>query len=109
MELQYQTFSIITPWYESVLRRWFIYASSRSTVTYTPDVNTVLSFMHGMYINGCLYSGLCAARSAFSSIVTIKVYTELSEHPFISRYLKGIYHRRPPLPQYTSIWDISLY
>ena len=94
--------------YESVLRRWFIYASSRNTDPYTPDVNTVLSFMHGMYINGCLYSGLCAARSALSSIVTIKGYTKLSEHPFISRYLKGIYNRHPPLPKYTSIWDISI-
>ena len=94
--------------YESVLRRWFIYASSRNTDPYTPDVNTVLSFMHGMYINGCLYSGLCAARSALSSIVTIKGYTKLSEHPFISCYLKGIYNRHPPLPKYTRIWDVSL-
>ena len=61
------------------------------------------------YYNGIETNDKLAARSALSSIVTIKGYTELSEHPFISRYLKGIYHRRPPLPQYTSIWDISLY
>ena len=64
--------------------------------------------MHGMYINGCLYSDLCAGRSALSSIVTIKGYTKLSEHSFISRYLKGIYNIHPPLPKYTSIWNISL-
>ena len=46
--------------------------------------------MHGMYINGCLYSGHCTARSSLSSIVTIKGYKKLLEHPFISRYLKGI-------------------
>ena len=74
----------------------------------TPDINTVLSFMHGMYINGCLYSGLCAAHGALSSIVTIKGYTKLLEHPFISHYLKGIYNRHPLLPKYTSIWGISL-
>ena len=77
--------------YESVLRQWLVCATSRNTDPCTPDVNTVLPFMHDMYINGCLYSGLCAARSALSSIVTIKDYTKLSEHPFISRYLKGIY------------------
>ena len=76
--------------YDSVLRRWCIYASLRNMDSYTPDVNTVLSIMHGMYINGCLYSSLCAARSALSSIVTIEGYTKLSEHPFISRYQKGI-------------------
>ena len=94
--------------YESVLRRWFVYVTSRKTDPCTPDVNTVLAFMHGMYINGCLYSGLCAARSALSGKVTIKGYAKLSEHPFISRYLKGIYNRHPRLPKYTSMWDISL-
>ena len=71
--------------YKLVLRWWFIYASSRNTDPYTPDVNTLLSFMHGIYKNGCLCSRLCAACSALSSILTIKGYTKLSEHPFISR------------------------
>ena len=74
----------------------------------TPDVNKMLSFMHGMYVNGCLYTGLCAALSALPTIVTIKGYKKLSEHPFISCYLKGIYNRHPPLPKYASIWEISL-
>ena len=63
--------------------------------------------MH-MYINGCLCSGLCAARSALSSIVTIKGYIKLSHHPFISCHLKGIYNRHPPLLKYTSIGGISI-
>ena len=83
-------------------------ATSTNTDPCTSDVNTVISFMHGMYINGCLYSGLCAARSALSSIVTMKGYTKMSEHPFISRYLKVIYNRHPSLPKYTSTWDILL-
>ena len=64
--------------------------------------------MHGMHINVCLYSGLCAARSALSSIVTIKDYTKLSENTFIPCYLKGVYNRHPSLPKYTSIWYMSL-
>ena len=67
-----------------------------------------MSLMHSMYINGCLYSGLCVAHNALSNIVTIKGYTKLSKNPFISPYLEGIYNRHPPLPNYTSIWDISL-
>ena len=53
-------------------------------------------------------SGLCAAHRALSSIVTIKDYTKLSEHPFISCYLKCIYNRHPTVPKYANIWDISL-
>ena len=64
--------------------------------------------MHNMYLNGCLYSGLCAARSVLSSFLTIRGYLKLSEHPLVSRNSKGIYDRYPPLPKYVNIWDISI-
>ena len=72
------------------------------------DVNTVLAFLHGMYLNGCLYSGLCAARRAFSSAVTINGLIKLSDHPLISRYLKDIYNRHPVLPKYSNTWEMPL-
>ena len=62
--------------YESVLKRWHRYAISRNEDPYSPDVNTVLTFMHGMYLYGCLYSGLCAAHR----VVTIRRYLKLSEY-----------------------------
>ena len=65
------------------------------------------SFLHGMYTKGCLYSGVCGARSALSSVVCIKGFSKLSDHPMISRYLKGIFDRHPPLPKYAQIWDIN--
>ena len=54
-------------------------------------------------------SGLFAARSALSSLITTKGYLKLSDHPLISRYLKGIYNRHPPLPKYVDIWDLTLF
>ena len=36
--------------YESVLKRWHNYAISRNDDSYSPEVNTVLTFMHGMYL-----------------------------------------------------------
>ena len=95
--------------YESVLRRWHSFAISRNENPCSPDVTAVLAFLHGMYHNGCLYSGLCAARSALSSLITTKGYLKLSDHPLISRYLKGIYNRHPPLPKYVDIWDLTLF
>ena len=100
--------TIRTSRYESVLKRWHRYAISRNEDLYSPDVNTVLTFMHGIYLNGCLYSGLCTARSAITSVVTIRGYLKLSRNPLVLRYLKRIYDRHPPLPKYVSIWDISI-
>ena len=87
--------------YESAFKRWHRYAISRNEDPYSPDVNTVLTFMHGMYLNGCLYSAL-------SSVVTIRGCLKFSEHPLVSQYLKGIYNRHPPLPKYANIWDITI-
>ena len=59
--------------YISVLRQWFVYATSQNTDRYTaPDVNTVLPFIADVKINCYLYGGLCAAPSVVSSIVIIK-------------------------------------
>ena len=86
--------------YESVLKLWHNYAISRNEDSNSPDVKTILTFTHGMYLGGCLCGGLWAARSALSSVVTITGYLILSEHPLVSRYLRGIYNRHPPLPKY---------
>ena len=86
------------------MNQWYVI--SRNKYPHYPDINTVLTFMHGMYLNGCLYSGLCAVRSGLSSVVTIRGYLKLSEHPLVSRYLKCIYNRHPPLPKYVDIWEI---
>ena len=76
--------------YESFLRQWFLYVTLQNLDPCTPDVNTVMSFMHGMYTNAKLYGGFCVAHSALSSVIKIKSYAKLSQHPFISRYLKDI-------------------
>jgi len=31
----------------------------------------------------------------------------VGQHPLISRLLKGIFHDRPPLPRYTSTWNVQ--
>ena len=80
-----------------MLKRWLSNAILRIEDPYSPDVNITFTFMHVMYLNGSLYGGLCATRSELSNVVTIRGYLKLSEDPLVSRYLKDIYHRHPPL------------
>ena len=49
----------------------------------------------------------CAARDALFSAVTIPGYERMSNHPLISRYVKGIYNKYPQLPKYVNIWDMN--
>ena len=94
--------------YESVLKRWKCYAISRNENSCITNIDSVLRFLHAMYNDGCLYSGLCATPSALTSVVTINGFVKLSDHPLLVRYLKGIFNRHPPLPRYMHIWDINL-
>ena len=35
------------------------------------------------------------------------MHVEVGKHPTITRLLKGAFHERPPLPRYTSTWDVN--
>lgn len=55
-----------------------------------PDGSAVLMFLHDIYLNGCLYTGLSASRSALASTITIQSYLRLSDHPLYSKYARDI-------------------
>ena len=57
------------------------------------NIDSVLTFLHDMYNDGCLYSGLYAAQSALASVVTIKGFVKFSDHPLLVRYPKRIFNR----------------
>ena len=66
----------------------------------------VRSFLYGIYGGESLYSSICAARNALSSVVSITGYERLSHHPLVSRFFEGIFNsfsRNPLLPKYFNI------
>ena len=75
---------------------------------YTPSVNIVLKVLYYLYKNGCYDSELSSVRSALSTIVHIEVYSKLSDHPLVSKFMRGFYNQHPTLPHYANIWDINI-
>ena len=45
--------------YKAILKKWKQHALSRNEDPIDTSVESVLSFLHGMYTKGCLYSELC--------------------------------------------------
>ena len=76
--------------YKSFINRWKHFSIRGSENCYTPSVNSVLKFLYYLYENGCYYSGLSSARSALSTVVHFEGYSKLSDHPLISKFMKGI-------------------
>ncbi len=71
------------------------------------DAPEVITFLTTLFTKGLTYNSLNLARSALASFVTLKEHT-IGSHPLISRFLKGVYIRRPPRPRYEEIWDVKL-
>ena len=71
-------------------------------------MTSVLKFFTELYEKGCQYSSITLARSALASVVTLRGYATLSDHPLIKRFIKGVFHLRPPKPKYSSIWDADI-
>ena len=65
-------------------------------------------FLYDVYKNGCLYSGICTARSALSSVIMIEVYDKLSSHLLVTKFVEGIFNKHPTHPKYDNVWDITI-
>lgn len=93
--------------YDRTLRKWKNYWSQRDVDPLDTSLKTVLDLLHGIYERGCRCIGICAAKSALSSAVTIPGYERMSNHPVISQYVKSIYSKHAPLSKYVNLWDLN--
>ena len=88
-----------------MLQQWHDFCGREETNYFLSDVTSVLKIFTELYEKGCQYSSINLARSALASVVTLRGYATLSDRPLIKRFMKGVFHLRPPKPKYSSIWD----
>ena len=88
--------------YNSVLQQWHDFCGREETNYLLPDVTSVLKFFTELYGKGCQYSSITLAHSALASVVILRGYATLSDHPLIKCFIKGVFHLRPPKPKYSS-------
>ena len=91
--------------HKTILKNWKQYALSRNEDFIDTSVESWLWFVHRIHTKYCLYSGVCGASNALSSVVCIKKFSKLSNHPMISRYQKGIFWWS--LPKYMQMWKTN--
>jgi integrase len=77
-----------------------------------PTVTDVLEFLYSLYEHELSYSTINTARSALTSYLMNTnlrdtPYT-VSTHPFINRFMKGVFNSRKPTPKYSETWDVNI-
>jgi len=70
-------------------------------------IRDVANFLAELYEQSYKYSSLNAYRSAISSTHEKVDGHPVGKHPVIVRILKRAFNKRPPLPKYTTIWEVS--
>ena len=93
--------------YNTPVQRWLDFCNRRQLNPHQPTVSQVLDFLQTLYELGLSHSAIGTHRSAISAIVEIPGVPQLGEHWLVSRFMKGIFHLRPPQPRYTKTWDVN--
>ena len=56
---------------------------------------------------GLSYSSINVARSALSAFGIVINNVPVGKNATIIKFLKGVFHLRPPKPKYCKTWDVS--
>ena len=74
----------------------------------SPPLPSALSYLTALHESGLSYSSVNTARSVLSSILAWEdCQTPFGQLPIVKRFMKGIFESRPPLPRYSSTWNVK--
>ena len=90
--------------YDSLFGKWHRWCSSRGSDPFSGPVKEVVNFLAQ---GGYQYRSLNSYRSAISSVhETVDGYA-VGQHPLVTRLMRGIFNDRPPVPRYSSTWNVQ--
>lgn len=91
--------------YQSCFRRWTSFCRERNIDPLALDPILVVTFLQWVLDTSSVsYSTINTFRSALSLLSP----NSLGCDPLISRFMKGVFHVRPPKPKYDTTWDPQL-
>ena len=93
--------------YNIPVRRWLEFRNRRQLNPHQSTVSQVPDVLHTSYELGLSYSAIGSHRSAMSAIVEIPGVPQLVEHWLVSKFMKRIFHLRPPQPRYTKTCNVN--
>ena len=66
-----------------------------------------LDFLAEMFEKGLQHRSINTIRSAVSMTHDQVEGSPIGQYPLVNRLLRGVYNRRPPMPRYSSTWDVD--
>ena len=93
--------------YSSSFAKWAGWCHQRGRNPLSGPIADVINFLADFSSQGYQYQSLNCYRSAISSVHEVVDGVSVGTHPAVARLLKGAFHRTPPMPRYSSFWDVG--
>ena len=93
--------------YESSFAKWASWCYQRGRNPLSGPISDVTNFLANLSAQGYQYQSLNSYRSSISSVHEAADGVSVGTHPTVTRLLKGAFHLKPPLPRYSSFWDVG--
>lgn len=90
--------------YQTYLQKWNLFCAKNKLDSISPRVGDVLDYLTELFNAGLSYSAINTARSSLSSVINVD-NKPVGEHPYVVRFLKGIFNMRPSFPKNITTWD----
>ena len=71
-------------------------------------IEDIVNFLSESFSKGFQYCSLNSYRSAISAVHSKIDGYSVGKHPLISRLLRAAFNERPPLPRYSSFWNVDV-
>lgn len=89
--------------YDTAFKKWFIFCNKVGQDPLTVTTNYLLIFLKQEFDKGAAYGTLNSTRSALALIAS----NNISTHPLLKRFFKGLFRMRPSRPKYNETWNID--
>lgn len=89
--------------YDSYLKQWWIFCNNQKIDPLQPKLKDVVLALTEFFEKGAGYSSVNTYKCALSVIAP-----EVTKDITITRFLKGVFKLRPPLPKYPVVWDPTI-
>ena len=94
--------------YNSLFAKWADWCQQRDRNPTSGPIKDIINFLAELYNKGYQYRSLNCYRSAISAVHSKVDDYLVGQHPLVSRMLKGVFNERPPLPRYSTFWDVGV-
>ena len=92
--------------YSAAWQKWTSWCNQQLVNPISAPLSVILDFLKQEFNSGKAYRSINVYRSAISMTHPIIDSVRVGEHPMVCQLMKGIFNKRPPLPQYSQTWKV---